>query len=191
MSRHGHSATLSRQNTLPAAIVFDPSPVTYSKQLIFTRRTPMNLPPPAVLSLRHMGYKLVLLSSALLLMLICVSSGLSGQRLSAPTLPLGTPHGRGGFAANHKDSTKPLVTLQWRSNYHSTLDTALVAPSAVYNQQTNTMVVFGGRRHQVCRGARFCRAITAERQDGSIESCLCLVELSFRPRGCYRRPFPL
>jgi hypothetical protein len=36
------------------------------------------------------------------------------------------------------------LSLRWTSNFRATLDTALVSASAVYDQATNTMIVFGG-----------------------------------------------
>lgn len=95
--------------------------------------------------------RLNILFSGLVLLVVCGSVPLRAQQPSGFTLSPATRHGLPrlpGRVAPGSDAaqtlTSPLATPHWTSNFRATLDTALVTPSAVYDQATNTMIVFGG-----------------------------------------------
>src|SRR5713101_5325182 len=90
--------------------------------------------------------RLNVLLSGLVLLVVCTSVPLRAQQPSAFTLSPATRHGLPslpGRVAPGSDGA-PVTTPHWTSNFRSTHDTGLEGQSAVYNQPTNTMIVFGG-----------------------------------------------
>src|SRR5713101_2887396 len=90
--------------------------------------------------------RLNVLLSGLVLLVVCSSVPLRAQQPSAFTLSPATRHGLSslpGRVAPGSDAA-PLATPHWTSNFRATHDTGLEGQSAVYDQATNTMIVFAG-----------------------------------------------
>src|SRR6266704_3414797 len=95
--------------------------------------------------------RLNVLLSGLVLLVVCSSVPVRAQQPSAFTSSSATRHGQPrlpgpvapGSAAAQTLIT-PVATPAWTSNFRSTFHTGLEALEAVYDQATNTMIVFGG-----------------------------------------------
>src|SRR6266446_6878918 len=99
--------------------------------------------------------RLNVLLSGLVLLVVCSSVPLRAQDPSAFTLSSAARHGLPrlpGRVAPSRDAaqtlTSPLATPAWSSNfraaYRTSPDIGITGHSAVYDQATNTMIVFGG-----------------------------------------------
>ena len=89
--------------------------------------------------------------SMLILLAVCSAIPLSAQQSSVSTSlgirPPGLARSPGNLA-NVRSAAEipslPATTPHWSSDFRATIDTVLTLPSAVYDQTTNTMIVFGG-----------------------------------------------
>jgi galactose oxidase-like protein len=95
--------------------------------------------------------RLNVLLSGLVLLVICGSVPLRAQQPSAFTSSSARPRvlpRLPGPVVSDGDVAQalmsPVATPNWSSNFRFTHDTGLEAQSAVYDQSTNTMIVFGG-----------------------------------------------
>src|SRR6266446_9066512 len=95
--------------------------------------------------------RLNILLSGLVLLVVCGSVPLRAQQPSAFTSssarPRVLPRLPGPIAPSSdavQTLTSPAATTAWSSDFRFTSDTGLEAHSAVYDQATKTMIVFGG-----------------------------------------------